>query len=384
MNEQMTLIEKELTTTEEASAITPELLKLDDFRITTGTDVPEEEFLFRMFGTPCFPRRDLTTITGLEKCGKTFFSSMLLACCAERQTLELERIREQPLRVLWYDTEQSRESTRNILKNRVAKMVSTEPFPEENYFVFNVRSCSCQERLEMLVTGIAAYRPDLVIIDNISDLLPSINDGEASVEVIDQLMQLASEYNCNISVVIHLNRSGEKRNLRGWLGTELLHKSFEVFYCERVYNTKIFSVEQTLTRKQDIDLTFYYSLDDEGLPKTVKKPNIQPRDEQGKFLTNKAEAYQVSSEKVATFNQQYIIRHADDARKPWEWDLTRLFADAIDSRASVDRDDLKRAVMEKANILQPKYYEKILSMALEQRVVKTTMDRNGRIVVVMT
>jgi hypothetical protein len=185
-------------------------------------------------------------------------------------------------------------------------------------------------------------------------------------------------------VVIHLNRSGEKRNLRGWLGTELLHKSFEVFYCERVYNTKIFSVEQTLTRKQDIDLTLYYSLDDEGLPKTVKKPNIQPRDEQGKFLTNKPEAYQVSSEKVATFNQQYIIRHADDARKPWEWDLTRLFADAIDSRASVDRDDLRRAVMEKANILQPKYYEKILSMALEQRVVKTTMDRNGRIVVVMT
>ena len=223
-----------------------------------------------------------------------------------------------------------------------------------------------------------------VIVDNISDLLPSINDGEASVEVIDQLMQLASEYNCNISVVIHLNRSGEKRNLRGWLGTELLHKSFEVFYCERVYNTKIFSVEQTLTRKQDIDLTLYYSLDDEGLPKTVKKPNIQPRDEQGKFLTNKAEAYQVSSEKVATFNQQYIIRHDDDARKPWEWDLTRLFADAIDSRASVDRDDLRRAVMEKANILQPKYYEKILSMALEQRVVKTTMDRNGRIVVVMT
>ena len=41
-------------------------------------------------------------------CGKTFFTSMLMACCAEKQVLELERIREQPLKVMWYDTEQSR------------------------------------------------------------------------------------------------------------------------------------------------------------------------------------------------------------------------------------------------------------------------------------
>ena len=127
----------------------------------------------------------------------------------------------------------------------------------------------------MLVTGIAAYRPDLVIVDNISDLLPSINDGEASVEVIDQLMQLASEYNCNISVVIHLNRSGEKRNLRGWLGTELLHKSFEVFYCEQVPSSELYSVEQLLTRKYRIPEKMYYRITDEGLPEESDKPSLQ-------------------------------------------------------------------------------------------------------------
>lgn len=380
----MNLIQGELLSAGEPSPITPEVLRLDGYRITSETELPAEEFLFRMFGVPCFPRRDLTTVTGLEKCGKTFFSSMLMACCAESRVLEMERIREQPLRVLWYDTEQSLQSTYNILKNRVAKLVTSTPFPEEQYFVFNVRSCSYKERMEMLVTAISTYKPDLVVIDNISDLLPSINDAEASVAVIDQLMQLAAAYDCNITVVIHLNRSGEKRNLRGWLGTELLHKSFEVYYCERIFNTKIFSVEQTMTRQSDIDAVLYYEVTEEGLPKTAKKPNIQPRDGQGKFMSTRTEAYQVTAEKMATFNQDYIIRHPENAQHPWEWDLHRLFADAIGDRASVGQDDLMRCVMERSHILQQKYYDKVLRMALEQRIVRTTMDRNGRVVVIMT
>ena len=384
MNEEMTLIESELSRAGEASPITPELLKLDAHRITSATQLPDEEFLFRMFGTPCFPRRDLTTVTGQEKCGKTFFVSMLMACCAERRVLEVERCHEQQLKVLWYDTEQSRQSTLRILKGRVAELVGGDGFPEQLYYAFNVRSCTFEERLEMLSAGIAAYRPDLVIIDNISDLLPSINDSDASVSVISRLMQLASEYNCNVTTVIHLNRTGEKRNLRGWLGTELLHKSFEVFYCERIYNTKVFSVEQTLSRFRDIDGTLYYEVDDDGLPVIAKKPDIQPRDEQGRFASKQsAGAYQMSSDKMESFAQQYIVRHPDNPQRPWEWDLRRLFADAMGDCAMMSRDDLRLRAMCLSHIRQAKYYDKVFDMALEQRVVQTTMDRNGRIVVIM-
>ena len=67
MNNQPIL--EELAQAGETSPVTPLVLKLDDYRIASDTQVPEEEFLLRMFGRPCFPRRDLTTITGLEKCG---------------------------------------------------------------------------------------------------------------------------------------------------------------------------------------------------------------------------------------------------------------------------------------------------------------------------
>ena len=174
MTEQTTLISEELTLAGEASPITPEIIALNSHRITTVTQLKDQEYLFRLQDKPCFPRCDVTTITGPAKSGKTFFVSMLMACCAERQVLALERVREEPLSVLWLDTEQSLQSTKDILAGRIAKLVQT-PFPDERFYVFNVRSATYKERREMMALAIETYRPDLVILDNISDLSFDIN-----------------------------------------------------------------------------------------------------------------------------------------------------------------------------------------------------------------
>ena len=384
-------IMEELSQAGTASPITPELMELDSFRITSDTSVPAEEFLLRMYGKPCFPRRDLSTVTGLEKCGKTFFTTMLMACCAEKQVLELERIREQPLKVMWYDTEQSRQSTKSILTERVYRLIKTHTEASQqsffnaqldtNFFVFNVRACTYQERMDYLITGIRTYKPDLVIIDNVSDLLPSVNDAEQSIRVIDQLMQLASKNDCNITVVIHLNRTGEKRSLRGWLGTEILHKAFEVYYCEQIEKTDVYAVEQIFTRKYRISEKLYYKITEEGLPEVTVKPNFQPRDSEGHYMSNKPEAYQIRTEKADTFNQKYIIRNEGNARQSWEWNLGLLFNDALSDASGLSVDMLKKRVMELSGIQQPKYCDKVFQLAIDRRVVQTTMDRNGRIVV---
>ena len=383
MEEKITLISEELSQAGTASPITEELMMLDGFRIMSDTTVPAEEFLLRMFGKPCFPRRDLSTVTGLEKCGKTFFTSMLMACCAEKQVLELERIPDHPLKVMWYDTEQSRQSTKSILTDRVYKLTKEQHSDLDSWFyVFNVRSCSYQERMDYLVTGIKTYKPDMVIIDNVSDLLPSVNDAEQSVKVIEQLMQLSTQYDCNITVVIHLNRTGEKRSLRGWLGTEILHKAFEVYYCEQIEKTDVYSVEQIFTRKYRVGEKLYYKITEDGLPEVTSKPDFQPRDSGGRYMSNKPEAYQIKSEKADTFNQKYIIRNEGNARQSWEWNLELLFNDALSDAAELSIDMLKKRVMTLSGILQPKYYDKVFQLAVDQRVIQTTMDRHGRIVVI--
>ena len=440
-------IEEELTKAGTATSVSPLVEKLDKFRIMSDTDVPPEDFLLRLFGKPCFPRRDLSAITGTEKCGKTYFTTMLMACCAEKNVLELERISDEPLKVMWYDTEQSRQSTKSILTERVYKLIkphtenteiteiikthtdltdnscpaeSTEiinthtEFSEqreqcelaqtlssrdenrykqvtdltdmdEKYFVFNVRACTFEERMDYLVAGIETYKPDMVIIDNVSDLLPSINDPEGSARVIDQLMQLSTENNCNITIVIHLNRSGEKRNLRGWLGTEILHKAFDVYYCEQIEKTDVFSVEQTFTRKYRIPETLYYTIEDNGLPHITTKPaSYQPREGNGRYMTNKPEAYQIKTEKAESFNQDYIIRNDSNARQPWEWNLRSLFFDAMGVQPSMPLEALQKEVMALSGIKQPKYYEKVYRLAVDQRIVQTTLDKRKRVVAILT
>ena len=182
----------------EPTTITDEIIELDEDRVTSETEVSEEVFLYRLYGTPCFPRGDLTTVTGPPKSGKTFLTSMLMACGVKRQVLEFERIREEPLKVLWFDTEQSLATTKRILINRVGRMImedDAEPatFPDPQYYVFNTRKRTPQERISRLTLAIETYRPDICVVDGIADLMEDINNGPSAIALMQQLLTLASK-----------------------------------------------------------------------------------------------------------------------------------------------------------------------------------------------
>ena len=392
MTEQKSLVLEELSYAGEASEITPELIELDQCRITSESKLPDEDFMMELYGKKCFPRKDLTTFTGPAKSGKTFWTSILMACCAkaadsERKVLELQRIREEPLKVMWYDTEQSKQTTKNILANRIFKMSaenaeasddSPQPTPlDQQFFVFNVRALTCQERREKLPLAIKTYRPDIVIIDGIADLLPDINDGPKATDLMEQLLQLADEYNCNITTIIHLNRTGEKSNLRGWLGSVMLQKSYEVFVCEKLYGTPIMSVEMSTSRRNYLDEKLYYKVDALGIPYIIDKPDIQTRNDKGQFTSKDTDRT-----KSNNFNHEYFI-DCPQSEQGWEWNLPKLFSDAMSGRAMAGSDDLMAAVQRLSNIKQKQYYYKVLSEAENKGIVKKTYDRNGRIAIIM-
>ena len=378
------MIKGELEHAGEAAQVTPMLLELDLHRITVTDNLPEEEFLFKLNGVPCFPRKELSAVTGQAKSGKTFFTSMLMACGSRPRVLAVERIRREPLRVMWIDTEQSRRSTQEILCNRVMRLCADgndaegtagkgNVAAEENFFVFNVRGESCEVRIDLMTEGIMAYRPDLVILDGVRDLVRDINDGVKATELIERLMKLAEESECCIVCVLHQNRSADNRGLRGWLGTELMNKVFEVYACEKLRKQGVFCVEQTHTRKYGMEQAFYYTVDDDGLPVQAEQPTIQPRDAQGKFASYD------SREAAESLNSEYIVSHEGSE---WEWDLQRLFSDAMGSRASWGYKDLMKEVMRLGHIKWNQHYYKLLARAEEQRIVKKTLDRCGRVVII--
>ena len=130
MRENKKLVSEELSQAGEPSVITPQLIKLDKFRIVSTGDIKSEEFLFNINGMPCMPRKDMTVVTGQAKTGKTVLISILMACCAREKeqggVLGIERISEQPLKVMWVDTEQSPQSTQYILKKRVMSLIGIQ------------------------------------------------------------------------------------------------------------------------------------------------------------------------------------------------------------------------------------------------------------------
>lgn len=254
-------------------SITDDDRLLESLRITHDRDLPPMQFLFRIFGRPCFPRGELVAITGKAKSGKTLFNSILMACCVQEEVLQVQRPLDDvdgiwqcpPIRCLWYDTEQSEQSTQDILKNRILRLISNTNFTNyTNHFdVFNVRSLHYEERLRLFKTAVRKFHPDLVVLDGARDLLTDINDGIRAQEIVEDLMKLAQQVNCCMVCVLHQNKGAEDRNPRGWIGTELMNKAFEVYSCEKVKPENIFMVEQTHTRKYDLGELMFFRMDAE-------------------------------------------------------------------------------------------------------------------------
>ena len=361
----MSQLDVELAHAGEATELSPKMLLLEKMRITPEKQLEPMEFLFRLFGKPCFPRRELVAITGKAKSGKTFVTSMLMACCITRDVLSFHREHEPPLRLLWYDTEQSDESTQDILKNRVFRMVAPAPdlFSQrsgELFDVFNVRAVEWKDRRDLLREAVERYGPDLVIVDGIRDLVNDINDGVLAQEVMEELLHLATQKNCCIVCVLHQNKGSEDHNLRGWIGTELMNKAFEVYSCEKLMPQRMFKLEQTLTRKYDIEQTLYFEVDEQGLPKAHPQP-----------LPKGGE--QSSVERLPSINREYIV-HEDDGS--WRFDVMRLFHAAFQSADELQGGVLRERVMQLSGIVIPFKYNQLLHQALDEKIIEKT-QRDG-------
>ena len=243
---------------------------LDARRILPSTEIAPHEFLFEWNGKPCFARGELVALTGKAKSGKTYVCSLLMALAMKEQIMGMRRIQEEPLRVLWIDTEQSSDSTQEILCLRVGKLIE-QAVPDEQYFVYNFRQDNWQDRLSLVLACIGKHQPDLVIFDGIRDVVGDINNYQEAQTVLGKMLGIASFSNACIVCVLHQNKSLEDKTLRGALGTELQNKSFETYECQKDPDTRIFSMRQVATRKYDITQKLEWTVDDEGLPVMEEK-----------------------------------------------------------------------------------------------------------------
>lgn len=329
--------------------------QLEQLRITSRTQVTPCKFLFTMFGIPCFPRGELIMVTGKKKSGKTFFSSIFMTLCYRRKVLCISRVDETPLRCVWIDTEQSNDSTHQILTERIMPMVlqdadpEDEPFDEDESFrIFNLRCIPWNERMQLIEAAIRSCTPDLVIIDGIRDVVDDINNGILAQQITESLMRLAQEVDCCIVSILHQNKAAEDRTPRGALGTEYGNKCFEEWEMKKEIESGmvVFTGTQTSTRKYDITNKLQFAVDAQtGLPVA---------------LTNEQ---QIALEQAQQGSHSGAVQQAPSERK--------LNYDYVDANGRIDIAKAFREVLQgvpemRATVLQERFM-KLVGIFSEKR-----------------
>ena len=370
------------------AAMTDDERLLMNYRITPETKLPPMQPLFRMFDTPCFYRGELVAACGKAKSGKTLFLSVIMAAGLTDKVLALERhtdnighteiteiTESKPLRVLWVDTEQSQQSTQDILVNRIIPLIENSPAEmkeikesafgtgcaqkseadisdisflsagqkiDASLFAYNLRGLGFEKRREVVEAAVRTVLPDIVIIDGIKDLITDINDAVQATQIMEHLMALAQRYNCCIVNVLHQNKSEADRNMRGSIGTELTNKAFEVYECEYLERHKTFRVTQTLSRRQRMNRRLCYVLSKEGLPEICDEPQEQPRDLLGRWVS---------------------VKSKSEA-------LVKLFNEAMEGRTQRKFIELMAVALKKCGVADAQAYYALVKEAEEQGIIR--------------
>ena len=133
--------------------------------------------------------------------------------------------------------------------------------------------------------AIQCFKPTAVFIDGIRDLVKDFNSIELSMPVISQLMKCATENNCCIWNVLHMNprpSNDDESKMRGHLGTELGNKVTDTFTSikKKEGNKVVFTVKQLDARGKDVPDWKFEITDDAGelgIPRIIGEAAEEPK-----------------------------------------------------------------------------------------------------------
>ena len=202
---------------------------------------------------------NISAVVGAAKSKKTFLCTALVGgLLSENGDFGIE---PRLAKVLWVDTEQSQLHTRKVVE-RIHRLAGWST--ERNNGLLHtlcLREIEPKQRADILYMAIELYKPQLVIVDGISDLMYNTNDIEESDRILGRLMALSTDYNCHIICVLHTNPNSDKA--RGHIGSALQRKAETVIFVHKVGECSV--VEPQFCRNEEFE-PFAFIVDEEGLP----------------------------------------------------------------------------------------------------------------------
>jgi len=288
-------------------------------------------------GVPFSKIGGLGAISGQKKNGKTWVLTQLMAAilgCDNERTQQYLPGLTVPARtidylghlpkVLYIDTEMEKLSSAKVLR-RVHWLCGWDmKQPNDRFAVLWVKSMPKDDnakpyaqRFELIKLAIDTIQPDVVFIDGLRDIIPSINDEEAGTMILDYFGSIAEERNLSIWLALHQNpgrkEDSDDAKMRGWIGTELGNKVSDTLISIKSKKPEgvTFTVKQQDARDKDMDDWTFEITEDAGLlgvPRIITK---------GTNLNSK------SKEQPTCDDPRQIREWIEQAKDQYEWPMSR-------------------------------------------------------------
>lgn len=252
----------------------PDFLKADEWfdvditdnmlDVTQSYDLPR--FGLTINGVPCAPIGGLHGITGQAGHGKTMSLTMIMAAylgdTKHGMSFNLGETIKTP-KVLYCDTEMERENTMMVNLRVCAMLGWGFHEPHDNFNIMCLREeVTAEARWKKILKAIYMYKPNVVFIDGLIDIVADFNDNKQCQEIIFRLMAVASHYDISVWTVLHQNPGTTK--MVGHAGSFLERKATDIFETKKEKNRDTGDVSFTLmqgkARGKDIpDIKFKVS-----------------------------------------------------------------------------------------------------------------------------
>ena len=248
--------------------------ELEPHLVDIHRKIPDPIPVISRYGSIIASEGNISAVVGAAKSKKTFLCTALIGALLRRSEGSMLGITPKNIKVLWVDTEQSLSHVQRVV-SRIYALAGWNPEATyENLRTLSLREVEPKERMELMADAIKLFKPQLVVIDGISDLMYNSNCIEESDAVVGRLMALSTEYNCHIINVLHTNPNSDKA--RGHIGSTLQRKAETMIYVHKIEERSI--VEPQFCRNEEF-APFAFYINEEGLPEECDMPSQTTQEE---------------------------------------------------------------------------------------------------------
>ena len=127
-----------------------------------------------------------------------------------------------------------------------------------------------------MLKAIWQYKPNMVFLDGMIDIVNDFNDNKECQERIYQCMAVASHYNISVWCLLHLNPGSEKAV--GHLGSFLERNATDIFVTSKDEDTQTMKIKHVKQRLKKVEDVHFRVEDDErhyGHPVILGEAEVQ-------------------------------------------------------------------------------------------------------------